>query len=64
VTFLQKGVEKLPEHPEVRYHLGMAQFKKGETGQAKKTLETALKLSPNFQGADQAKATLQTLASR
>ncbi len=61
VSLLQEAAQKLPEHPVVQYHLGMAQYKKGEEQQARKTLERALMISANFPGADDAKATLDEL---
>ena len=61
VSILQEAAEKLPENPVVQYHLGMAQFKKGDRLKGKKTLEAAFQLSPNFPGAEEAKATLEML---
>ncbi|MDR4483501.1 MAG: tetratricopeptide repeat protein [Nitrospirales bacterium] len=58
ISFLAEAVEKLPQNPVLRYHLGMALFKKGEAGSAKKTLEFALKMSPNFPGAEEARIIL------
>jgi hypothetical protein len=39
----------------------MAQHKNGDAAQAKKALQTALKLNPNFPGADEAKKTMEGL---
>jgi tetratricopeptide (TPR) repeat protein len=61
VSLLGEAVKKLPENPVVRYHLGMALFKKGEPNNAKKTLEFALKMSPTFPGAEEARTTLESL---
>ena len=61
VSLLGEAVKKLPENPLVRYHLGMALFKKGEPNNAKKTLEFALKMSPTFPGAEEARTTLESL---
>ncbi|WNM64036.1 tetratricopeptide repeat protein [Candidatus Nitrospira neomarina] len=61
VSLLGEAVEKLPENPVVRYHLGMALLKKGEPNNAKKTLEFALKMSPTFPGAEEARTTLESL---
>jgi tetratricopeptide (TPR) repeat protein len=61
VSLLEEATQKLPENPVVRYHLGMAFFKKGDSVNAKKTLGLALKMSPNFPGAEEAKSTLDSL---
>ena len=61
VSLLKEAVEKLPESAEVKYHLGMALFKKGDETQAKKVLEEAFTLSPKFPGSDEARATLNSL---
>ena len=61
VGYLKEAAEKLPGQALVRYHLGMAYHKNGNRDLAKKELAEALKLSPNFPGADEAKTTLASL---
>ena len=61
VSLLGEAAQKLPESPVVRYHLGMALARKGDAANGKKSLETALKMSPNFPGAEEAKSTLDSL---
>lgn len=61
VGLLKEAVEKLPNEPVVHFHYGMAQQKSGDTAGAKKALQTALKLSQNFPGADEAKKTMEGL---
>ena len=61
VSLLGEAAEKLKDNPVVQYHFGMAQYKKGNTVEAKKALEAALKLNANFPGADEAKTTLNSL---
>ena len=61
VNLLKEAVEKLPEEPSVHYHYGMALAKNNNAAEAKKSLETALKLNPNFPGADEARKTLEGL---
>lgn len=61
LAFLQEAAEKLPENPEVLYHLGMTQFKNGDRLKGKKTLESAFQLSPTFSGSEEARATLELL---
>lgn len=61
VGLLKEAVEKLPNEPVVHFHYGMAQQKSGDTAGAKKALQTALKLSENFPGADEARKTIEGL---
>ncbi|MEQ1845955.1 MAG: tetratricopeptide repeat protein, partial [Nitrospira sp.] len=61
ISLLREAVEKLPNEPEVHFHYGMALAKSNNPGEAKKSLQTALKLQPNFSGADEARKTLQSL---
>jgi hypothetical protein len=44
--------------PVVRYHLGMACYKKGDMPCAKEALQQALRLSRDFPEAEEAKQTL------
>ncbi|MDH4186492.1 MAG: tetratricopeptide repeat protein, partial [Nitrospira sp.] len=60
-NLLKEAVEKLPANPLVQFHLGMAQYKNGDKEGAKKSLQTALKLNANFNGADEARKTLEGL---
>jgi tetratricopeptide (TPR) repeat protein len=61
VSLLKEAVEKLANEPVVHYHYGMAQKKNGDAAGAKKALQTALKLDPNFPGSEEARKTLQGL---
>ena len=58
---LKEASEKLPENPVVQYHYGLALHKNGNSSLAKKTLESALKLNQNFQGADEARKVIKEL---
>ena len=42
----------------MHYHLGMAYLQAGEVDKAKKSLQRALAMSQNFEGADEARKTL------
>ncbi|MDL2321324.1 tetratricopeptide repeat protein, partial [Desulfosarcina sp. OttesenSCG-928-B08] len=55
------SLEKMPDNPTVIFHLGAALFKKGDTEKAKSLLEKALKLSDQFDGADEAKKILSEI---
>jgi tetratricopeptide (TPR) repeat protein len=58
---LQQAVEKDPKNPTYQSHLGHAYAKAGDAAKARTALETALKLSPTFDGAEAAKKTLASL---
>lgn len=55
------SVEKDPKNPVFAFHLGLAYAKAGRTDKARETLDRALKLQPDFPGADQARTTLASL---
>ena len=57
------AAEKLPDNATVKYHLGLAYFKKGEKEKAKEALEKALSLDGSFKGADEARKLLSELGS-
>ena len=51
----------MANNPVVHYHLGMAYYRHGDTTLAKAQLQQALKLSQDFDGAEEARATLKAL---
>ena len=61
MSLLKEAAEKLPNEPVVHFHYGMAQQKNGDQAGAKKSLQTALKLSDTFSGSEEAKKTLAGL---
>ena len=61
VNLLKEAVEKLPNIADVHYHYGMAQAKNNNPAEAKKALQTALKLNAKFDGAEEARKTLEGL---
>jgi Flp pilus assembly protein TadD len=61
LTLLKESAAKLPENPEVQYHLGMAALKVGDTETAKKSLAAATAASTNFVGKDEARRALAQL---
>ena len=61
VVYLKEAAEKLPNQALIRYHLGMAYYKNGNRDLAKKELIEALKINSGFQGAAEARATLDAL---
>ncbi len=60
-SLLQQAVDKSPNLPELRYHLGMAQFRSGEPQAAQQNLESALQSAQQFAGLSDARATLAQL---
>ena len=61
VALLEEAANSLRDNPVVQFHLGMALLKKGDAVNGKKTLNLALKMNPNFPGAEEAKAALEGL---
>jgi Flp pilus assembly protein TadD len=57
----EASVERDPKNAMYHYHLGLAYAKTGEAAKARKSLELALKLQPNFPGANDARTTLASL---
>jgi len=56
-----ESAAKLPENPEVQYHLGMAALKVGDTETAKKSLAAATAAPANFVGKAEARRALAQL---
>jgi tetratricopeptide (TPR) repeat protein len=61
VRHLEKSIQKDAGDPSVHYHLGMAYLQTGEVDKARKALQRALSMSPNFEGAGDAKKALADL---
>ena len=55
---LRRSVEKAPDNAVVHFHLGLAYAKTGDTEKARSSLERALKLQPDFPGAEEARRVL------
>ena len=58
---LQASVQKDPNNPLFHYHLGLAYKKAGNSTQARESLSRALTLKPDFSGAQEARAALESL---
>ena len=58
---LETSVAKDPRNVLYRYHLGLAYAKAGQPAKARAALEEALRLKPDFDGADEARRTLGSL---
>lgn len=63
IPVLQSVLAKTPDSEVSMYHLGMAQAAAGQSKAARDNLERALKAGERFEGADEAKATLDKLAN-
>lgn len=61
VSLLKEAADKLHDNPIVLYHYGMAQYKNGNKAAAQTVLESSLKLSQTFPGAEDARQTLKDL---
>ena len=61
ITALKDGVSQNRSNPIIHYHLGLAYAKSGNKPEAQRSLEQALKLNPQFEGAADAKRVLGTL---
>jgi tetratricopeptide (TPR) repeat protein len=62
IQMLRPLVDKDPKNPVYQYHLGVAYSGAGIKAEARKSLETALKLQPDFAGSEDAKKVLAQLA--
>ncbi len=56
-----RSIEKDPRNPSYQYHSGLAYLQAGDVERGRAALERALKLRPDFPGADDARRKLATL---
>jgi len=61
---LEKAAARVPDSRQIRYHLGMAELRVGQTDRARSELEAAVAGEARFVGSDEARATLAALKSR
>jgi len=61
IRALKRAVDLDPKNPVHQYHLGMAYALEGQDKIARRTLQTALRLSTDFDGADEARKVIATL---
>lgn len=61
IESLTSSVQKQPENPSYNYHLALAHHQNGNTDEARKYLQKALKSNANFAGADEAKKLLESM---
>ena len=58
LALLQESVSKMPENPEVQFHLGMASYMMGQPDAARSSFEKAAHATTDFPGKDEAKRRL------
>jgi tetratricopeptide (TPR) repeat protein len=63
LPLLEQAAAKAPQSNEILYHLGMAQYRAGNSKAARQSLEAALTANQSFDGVVEARATLATLRS-
>lgn len=61
LSLLQASADKLPDEPEVLYHLGMTYYMTSDEARARSTFVRALAFNKNFPGADEARKRLALL---
>ncbi|MFZ2087111.1 MAG: tetratricopeptide repeat protein, partial [Desulfobaccales bacterium] len=59
--YLQKAVDKAPNHPVLQFHLGLCASKLGDTATARTALEKALAVKADFPEREEAQKLLQSL---
>src|SRR5262249_44476345 len=62
LPLLQEAAGKLPDLPEVQFHLGMTQYMVGQDQPARAALQKAVDAPTDFPGKDEARARLAILA--
>jgi tetratricopeptide (TPR) repeat protein len=63
LAILQESVAKLPDNPEVQFHLGMTAYMMGKTDLAKVALQKAASATKDFPGREESKRRLALLNS-
>ena len=61
LALLREGAARLPDNPELQYHLGMAAVRTGDKDVARKALAFAAGSAAVFKGQDEARKTLAEL---
>jgi tetratricopeptide (TPR) repeat protein len=62
LQLLQESSAKLPDVPEIQFHVGMAHYMMGEEGPARLALQKAVDANADFPGKDEARQRLALLA--
>ncbi len=64
LSVLERAHQIAPQATVLRFHLGMAQFKSGQSAQARENLQAALQGKSLFAGADEARAALASIPAK
>jgi Flp pilus assembly protein TadD len=64
IAELNDAAEKMPEHPTVLYHLGLALWKNGDKEKALETVRKALDLKKKFPEEEEAQKLLKEMEIR
>jgi len=64
VPVLRRAVERAPDSKQIRFHLGMAELRAGQTERARDDLEAAVSGTATFSGSDEARTALAALKQR
>jgi Flp pilus assembly protein TadD len=64
VAILARAADRSPDSKEIRYHLGMAELRAGQTERARTDLEAAVAGSAKYFGSDEARTALASLKGR
>jgi Tfp pilus assembly protein PilF len=60
---LEEAVQKAPDNPTYHYHIGMVYQRQKNVAAARKHLERALQINPNYPDASKIRATLRQMNS-
>jgi tetratricopeptide (TPR) repeat protein len=61
LALVQESADKVPDNPEIQFHLGMASYMMGQTEAARIALQKAAKATQGFTGKDEAQSRLALL---
>jgi tetratricopeptide (TPR) repeat protein len=64
IAEFQDSLARDPNNAKINYHMGMAQYRYDDKGKARKFLEKALQLDPDFKGASEAREVLDEIKAR
>ena len=62
ISSLKQSVASDPKEPTYQYHLGLAYAKNGDKDRARQSLEWALAIKSDFDGADDARTVLKSIS--
>ncbi len=63
-TLIQESAAKIPDQPEIQFHLGMASYMMGQAGAARKAFAERRQIVVDFPGKNEIPARLELLGGR